>query len=127
MYAKLGRILASLLLLTALTFLFSSSLAAQPVDRDVTSPKEARLSDHSTVSSRSDEALQKLSPDLRAAAASADEEVRLVYVLIRPGASVARYMEPGDREHLLGMDRDAVRRADRTGVVVAGAARGASR
>jgi hypothetical protein len=101
MPTKLGRILAVTSLLIALTFLLSSPLAAQPVDRQPSPPASA-APDHPSaanamLASSNEAALTKLSPDLRPAALAAigardATDTHLVFALIDPGTSVAKYM-----------------------------------
>lgn len=102
MNTKFGRVLVCLLLLAALTLLFSLPLAAQPVSQKPSNPKSFALPDRSAITSHSDAARQKLSPDLRVAAKAGGDTQHLVYALIQTGASVARYMERSVTSRPLG-------------------------
>ena len=106
---KLGRNLAVTSLLIIVTLLFSSALAAapsgeRPTGRPATSNHPSAV--NSTLASSNEAALTKLSPDLRPAALAAFEswgtdadasaapaaDTHLVFALIEPGTSVAKYM-----------------------------------
>ena len=107
MHTKPGHILAVTSLLIMVTLLLSSTLAAAP---SASSPAARPAApgrpsiDNANLASTNDAALIKLSPDLRpaalaAVAASVDAasvsplvDSHLVFALIRPGTSVAKYM-----------------------------------
>jgi hypothetical protein len=105
MPTKLGRILAVTSLLIIVTLLLSSSLAAAP-DGERATGRAATPSHPSAVNpmltSSNEAALTRLSPDLRPAALAAFDtrgdaatsaaDTHLVFALIRPGTSVAKYM-----------------------------------
>ena len=105
MLTKLGRFLAVTSLLIIVTLLLSSSLAAAPGDERATA-RPATPNHPSAVNptllSSNETALAKLSPDLRPTALAAlaargdgaqlDAETHLVFALIQPGTSVAKYM-----------------------------------
>lgn len=99
---KLSRVLAGLFLLVGLTLLFSTPLAAQKVGTTSNGNKESPIPDRSALSSRSDAAQQKLSPDLRAVVKAGGDTQHLVYALIQTGASVSRYMERSVTSRPLG-------------------------
>jgi len=107
MPTKLGRILAVTSLLIIVTLLLSSSLAAAPSGERPTgrptTPSHPSVVNTTLVSSN-EAALTKLSPDLRPAALAAfatrgeatgvapAADTHLVFALIQPGTSVAKYM-----------------------------------
>lgn len=107
MTIKIGRLLCAGALLIVLTLLLSSPLAAQPAERETGIPSNNLIAnfarvDRVDVATGSDVALQKLSPDLRASVETtavrptrtgpANDTQHLVFVLIRPGTSVERFM-----------------------------------
>jgi hypothetical protein len=97
----LGRTLAVTSLLIIVTLLLSSSLAAAPSGEAPAGRPAQPAAVNRTLASANEAALAKLSPDLRPAALAAaagragglpSADTHLVFALIRPGTSVAKYM-----------------------------------
>ena len=104
MQGTVRRVAAALLTLIALTLLLSSALAARSAE---VLPNAQALNAPARAASATDAALLKMSPDLRQVALAAaagrvgadaksaettSADVHLVFVLIRPGTSVGKYM-----------------------------------
>lgn len=95
MHGKFGRIVVVLLALSIFTLMMSSTLAAgisgsRP--RESRIPPFPNIQDQYELTSRSDVALNKLSPDLRVPAKESQKSEHFVYVLVTPGTNIAKFM-----------------------------------